>query len=109
MTSEDEEDQALFGILLILVLVSAPLILTLITMMQLFRAVMSIATRFCHEENPSGDDAGVGGNSSLEDGEQPNNVPVEQGRSESSLDQLPSPIDSRTSSRMNSILLGHDL
>lgn len=57
MTSDDEGDQAMFGILLIFILIAAPLILTLITLMQLCRVITSVATRSCCKKEASADDA----------------------------------------------------
>ena len=47
MTSEDSGDQETFGILLIFILIAGPLILTLITVMQLLRAATSAASHSC--------------------------------------------------------------
>ena len=56
MTSEDSGDQETFGILLIFILIAGPLILTLITVMQLLRAATSVASHSCcgsKEEAPA--------------------------------------------------------
>ena len=91
MTSDDNGDQETFGFLLIFILISAPLILTLITVLQLFRVATSTAKRSCCNKGPSDDESSAGSNDQSEVGDS---------RSQS-IDRSPS-----TGSRNGSALLG---